>query len=90
MAKVASVYRQKERRSPQLRGETSARLMRSTAVSRPSSSLRLWCLSRIHSMMQNILKYKTVVIALLNIHPHVLGIYILIFFSLLGRGSCLP
>lgn len=31
-------------------------------------------------MMQNILKYKTVVIALLNIHPHVLGIYILIFF----------
>lgn len=63
--------------------------MRSTAVRQSSSSLRLWCLSRIHSMIQNILKYRTVIIALLNTHPHVLKIYILIFFSLVGGLVCL-
>lgn len=78
----------KEKRSPPLRGETSARLMRRTAVRQSSSTLRLWCLSMIHSMIQNILKYRTVIIGLQNTHPHVLGIYILNFFR--GRGSGLP
>lgn len=87
--KVVPVQRRKERRNPQLRGETSARLMRSTAVRHSSSSLRLWCLSRIHSMIQNILKYRTVIIALLNTHPHVLRIYIQIFFYLVGGLVCL-
>lgn len=36
--------------------------------------------------MQNILKYKTVVIASLNTHLHVLGIYILIFSPFLAGG----
>lgn len=40
-------------------------------------------------MIQNILKYRTVIIALLNTHPHVLKIYILIFFSLVGGLVCL-
>lgn len=83
---TVSVSRRKERRNPQLRGETSASLMRRTAVRESSSSLRLWCLSMIHSMIQNILKYRTVITSLQN--THVLGIYILNFFR--GRGSCLP
>lgn len=88
---VVSVSRRREKRNPQLRGETSARLMRRTAVRQPPSSLRLWCLSMLntHSMIQNILKYGTVIIDLQNTHPHVLGIYILHFFFR-SRGSRLP
>ena len=64
--------------------------MRRTAVRQSPSSLRLWCLSMLntHSMIQNIWKYRTVIIDLQNTHPHVLGIYILHVFH--SRGSPLP
>lgn len=78
----------REKKHPLLRGETLARLMRRTAVRQSSSSLRFWCLSMIHSMIQNILKYRTVIISLQNTHLHVQGIYILNFFH--SGGSCLP
>lgn len=88
---AVSVTWWRQKRNLQLRGETSALLMRRTAVRQSPSSLCLWCLSMLntHSMIQNILKYRTVIIDLQNTHPHVLGICILLFFSH-GRGSRLP
>lgn len=86
-----SVARQREKRNPQLRGETSAHLMRKTAVRQSPPSLCLWCLSMLntHSMIQKILKYRTVIIDLQNTYPHVLGIYILHFFSWQGASTAL-
>lgn len=82
------VVRQDESGGPLPRGETSARLMRRAAVRQSSSSLRLWCLSMIPSMIQNILKYRTVIIGLQNAHLRVLGDLPSEFFR--GRGSHLP
>lgn len=81
----------RQKRNLQLRGETSALLMRRTAVRQSPSSLCLWCLSMLntHSMIQNILKYRTVIIDLQNTHPHVLGICILLFFLMAGGLGCL-
>lgn len=80
----------REKRNPQLRGETSARLMRRMAVRQSPSSLRLWCLSMLntHSMIQNILKYRTVIIDLQNTHPYVPGIYFVRFFFVVGGLHC--
>lgn len=82
--------REGEKRNPQLRGETSARLMRRTAVRQSPSTLRLWCLSMLntHSMIQNILKYGTVIIHLQDTLSHVPG-STFCFFSLSG-GSQVP
>lgn len=59
---------ERQKRNPQLRGETSAHLMRRTAVRQSPHSLHLWCLSMLntHSMKQNILKYRTVIVNLQN------------------------
>lgn len=86
---VARVWGE-EKRDPQLRGETWAHLMRGMVFRRSLSSLRLWCLSMLntHSMIQNILKYRTVIIDLQNTHTHVQGIGSLHFFH--GGGSQLP
>lgn len=87
-AKVGLLFlvgRQDESRGPLLRGETSVRLMRRSAVRQSSSSLRLWCLSMIPSMIQNILKYRTVINGLQNARPRVRPSE---FFH--GRGSHLP
>lgn len=82
------VVRRDESGDPLPRGETSARLMRRTAVRQSSSSLRLWCLSRISSMIQNILKYRTVIIGLQNARLRVRGNYHL-NFSVVGGLICL-
>lgn len=46
-------------------------------------SLRLWCLSMLstHSMIQNILKYRTVIVDLQNIRPRVTADLQSSFFS---------
>lgn len=82
------VVRQDESGGPLPRGETSARLMRRTAVRQSSSSLRLWCPSMIPSMIQNILKYRTVIIGLQNARLRVRGTYHL-NFSVVGGLICL-
>lgn len=83
---AVSVTWWRQKRNLQLRGESSALLMKRTAVRQSPSSLCLWCLSMFntHSMIQNILKYRTVIIDLQNIHPRVRGICILLFFSWQG------
>lgn len=90
-AKVGLLFlvgRQDESGGPLLRGETSVRLMRRSAVRQSSSSLRLWCLSMILSVIQNILKHRTVINGLQNARLRVRGTYHL-NFSIVGGLICL-
>lgn len=90
-AKVGRLFlveRQDESGGPLLRGETLVRLMRRSAVRQSSASLRLWCLSMIPSMIQNILKYRTLISGLQNARLPVRGTYHLNFL-VVGGLICL-
>lgn len=73
---------EREKKPPAERGDLSL-FNEENGSLQSSCSLRLWCLSMLstHSMIQNILKYRTVIVDLQNIRPRVPRIYSRPFFS---------